>query len=497
MKFPGRIYQGEKDIFLAIYSNHPDVCIEVPPSIETIAERKAHVQYSEGGKRRGIDVFQLREAREEIRELELAKPIKKVDARAEVDKEQDIQFDFVNPTLELTWLIRTDVQQYCKRPAKKRTVAEGDRMKYHQRITPVTSLRVVEPERLLTPGKQEFVSSCILEANIDFSQGCVSGWVPREGAKFDGKTFVDYFLDPWAECRYCYAMPKHKSFPKHVYHIEKQRLLEELRGNCRLNVGSDRTLGQPVRILRFGKRTETGSKLTLDSFILTLEACTETGTRGVVPTKFLEFNEQIAKLLKRTNSSLLYSIGWDEFEKGARSYGCTNKWRVEQAEKYNEAGVNTRIYLLILAHAPPTEREKGYLERAKKHNMKVQLLPVRFTGKELTLKMTDIDWDLLKGNSMGSLFRQEGGSWEYLDTYDGQAGVIIPKVHPSWREIVGDNHGGTRMCHHNLERTWCGGCGVCENGFVMPTPPRQLPYVKKQSRSRAKERGYQGQLELF
>ena len=116
-----------------------------------------------------------------------------------VDKQNDIQYELVrgvNP--ELFDLVRTDVYQFCRgKPAEEK---KGTRIVYSDRIIPKTKIMIVNPERILTPGKQEFVPSCGLEANIDFGKGCPTGWIPGRDASFDGEMFTDYYLDPSQEC---------------------------------------------------------------------------------------------------------------------------------------------------------------------------------------------------------------------------------------------------------------------------------------------------------
>src|SRR3989338_10057720 len=166
MRFPGRIYKGERGTYLAIYNFFPDIMMAAPTSIADVTQRMAHVQYSEGGKRSGIDVFLLRQERE-IPEINLAGEIRLANNLADVDKKQDVHYELVkgvNP--EVIELIRRDIFRYCKRPA---TTSLGTKIEYCDRIIPVTSLKIIEPEMILTPGKPEFVPSCGLEANIEFS----------------------------------------------------------------------------------------------------------------------------------------------------------------------------------------------------------------------------------------------------------------------------------------------------------------------------------------
>lgn len=473
MRFPGRIYLGKQGTYLAIYSHHPDICIAAPTSLAGQTQRLAHVQYSEGGKRRGINIFSLKVSKKiSIPEINFAEEVSTTsNITPSTDQLQDVQYQVVrNTPSEVLDLIRADISRYCKRPA---TTSFKTKIQFQDKIIPVTSLRTINPKRLLTPGKQDFVPSCSLEANIDFARGCISGWLPESKAEFNGEIFRNFFLSPRGECMYCYAQPKHKSFPKTVYKIDYQRLKQELLGNCRLTVGCDKTLDKKVVVLRFGKRTETGSKYTIEQLALTLETCTETKTRTVLPTKFLGFDPEVAKLLKKTNSVVLYSIGFDELEPGAVKHGCDNDWRTEQAIKYKKAGVNSIIYLLTIIHTPPRRREKRILKKAKQHDIPIQLIPMRFSSKALCKKVTRIAWDDLK-RSGRSLFGDENDV--YWGSYEQQySGIITPlKIHQDWLNIIQNNSRSVRMCHHNSELTWCGTCYLKDTGFKTITQEVEL-----------------------
>ena len=66
MKLPGRLYDTKERQFIALYTYFPDVYIAPFSSFENRAKRVAHAAYSEGGKRRGIDVFSLNERVEDL-----------------------------------------------------------------------------------------------------------------------------------------------------------------------------------------------------------------------------------------------------------------------------------------------------------------------------------------------------------------------------------------------------------------------------------------------
>jgi len=486
MKFPGRIYHGQNTDFLAVYCFYPELHVATPNSLKNRSKRVAHATYRNGGKHRGIDIFIL-DNTEEIPEMRLSNPIIPIqEDLTHLDEKQDIQYDFIKDyPKELKHLIRTDIHLFRNlknKPVKPAKKAKGTYIKHQDKIVPRTTIKEINPKQILTPGKQAFVPSCILEANIDFSKGCIAGWVPQENASFDGKTFTNYFLAPQMECEYCYALDKHKQFPLTLYKIDKKQLIPELLGNCKLEFGKDTLYKKPVKILRFGKRTEVGSKFTLDKLATILEACIETKTRTVMPNKFLAYNDEIAKLLKRTNSTLLASIGFDELEPGALAHGCTNEWRLEQAIKFKEAGVNSMFYLLMIAHAPITDRDKRVLSLARKYDINTQILPMRFGSKALAEKVTGIDWPWLKRirKTESLAFTQD-----YHGHYELDSRTIVPLIiNQEWLDLLKNSNGKVRMCHHNSQTTWCGGCGYLKNQITTETKHVKTNPLRKEKRKK-------------
>lgn len=492
MKFPGRVYDGTR-IYLAIYNHFPDVHVAVPPSLKGKAKRMAHIAYSEGGKRSGIDIFLLNSPptvrnghSPEVPEISFSQPVSSASHNPLVDTMQDIDYELVKDAPdEVVALVRKDISAYCKNPGKTKLSRGIVRVK---EIVPVTHLRKIAYSEIgaTQPGKPEFVEECLLEANLDFVKGCQSGWIPGEGlaARFDGRIFTGFFLAPSSECGYCYASPKHKTFPKHVFELERQRLKQELLGGARLKYGSPAVYGRPVQVLRLGKRTDAGSKFTLDSLLTTLETCLETGTQTVFPTKLLEFDKTIADLLKRTNSTLLYSIGFDEFEKGAAAHGCTNDWRSEQAVRYRESSVRTALYLLIHPFLAPGKREMDLIDFAMEHDLDVQLLPMRFTSKDFMKTATGLNWDIAVRSRHPVL--SPDLAQDYEGTYFVSAGVAVPQeVDPGWLGLIGKNNGGVRMCHHTKKTVWCGSCFIKDGctGRLTEKPRTHIPKHARNKRS--------------
>ncbi len=469
MQVPGSLYGGKENRrYLAVYTVFPDVYRAAPPSAKD-AVHVIHGDYSYQAFRRGLDVFYLPselsldevQVKRVIHERTDPKTLATADITNDVKYQALRLFPYIEEALNLT---RQDIYDFCKNPATEPT---GTSIEYVDAITPRTELKIIHPEFLLMGGKQEFVPSCGLEANLDLSYGCISG-------------IVNGFLDVYAECTYCYAIYNHKTFSKYIVHIDKQHLIEELRGGAKLNGGDGEELGRLVNILRFGKRTESGSKITKDSLKTSLEALIETGTRGVIPTKYLEYDRETAELLKRSKSLALFSRGWDELEKGACSNGCNNEFRLEQAIKYKEAGAPTAIYLLIdLPHAPK-KRELDVLKTAREHNIPVQLLSIRIPSGKVAQVVTGMSWESLKMDINAEQLAIPGlgvGSIG-MGGYQKKAGTLIAQEkHPYWLNMVGNNNGMIRMCHHDEKETYCGGC-FQRKGFIIPTEHVNVEYKK-------------------
>jgi hypothetical protein len=500
--FVGGIYHGKDERkYLAVYNFQHDVYIKPPSSFGDI-QHLDHFSYKRGNKKGGGDVFLINEIPNDP-EVKINKEIRIIGNKAHIDEKKltsklkiyyqpellgtvpkmyDIQHQILalpeEIEREVVVMSNADIVYFCGKSTANRH--RGSKIERVEKIIPKTEVRYIKPEKVLTGGKQWFIPSCKLQANIDFGKGCISGWIPIKGASFDGKFFTNHLSSPNSECEYCYAKRRHKSFPKTIYEFDKQRLIEELSGKCRLNFDDwESELGKPVDILRFGKRTETGAPFTKNQFIGTLEAMTETGTKGIIPTKYLKYNREITELLKKTNSVVLYSIGdFDEFEKGACIHGCNSKWRLEQAVKYHEADANSSLYLHIIGHKPPGKKENEFLEFAKKHKIKVQLLPIRFPNKDLTERMTGQKWEYLKGGSKRKrnqlMLPAHGdfGSYVFKEKI-----LCLEQIHPSWLKMISDNNKEIRMCHHTLDNTYCGGCFQAKGEIT--DPPSEMKVTSR------------------
>jgi len=490
--------EGQK--YLGVYNYQHDVCTGLPPGIN--GRRVAHFSYSKGGKKGGVDVFMLDEKHPSNYSPSLINVRKKIDARGELitlqesdsekedyfgkgnlkgaDEKYDIQVQMVSglskkAQREIVNLTNSDIIYFCGEKFAKNK--RGPRVEIVPEIVSRTEIGLMDYSKdlgMIRTGKREFVPTCGIEGNLDFAQGCITSISLGKNANFNGNTFENFFFSPWGECAYCYSDRKKRNFFKTIYRFDKQRLLEELKGGARTNFGSEESLGRVLRTLRFGKRTESWSEFTKESFVGALEAMLETGTRGIIPTKALSFNREIAKLLRETKSTVLYTYGWDGLETGACEQGHNNECRLENARRYRREGINSAVYLMILGHLPLGKRERKVLDLAKKEKMPVQLLPLRITSKALITRLTEEEilpsgttWEKLKG-SPGQVeleFSEDINSRKYF--YDSN-NLVVWDLHQDWIREIGNNAGQVRLCHHDLKETYCGGC-FQERGIITKT----------------------------
>jgi hypothetical protein len=471
MKFSGGAWEGANGReYIATYNYHHDVYNCPGQGILPVA----HFSYTRGNKQGGGDIFlkeHLSDEAENVikinKEIKVApktciisqkgstRRLKGDFLELQVPRKYDVQIEIERNLPEETAkeiLLATyaDIAYFCREDIAKNH--RGHKVEYVDKIIPKTAVKEVEPQKLLDGGKQWFVPSCLLEANIDFGKGCSTSFIPGDNSSFDGKHFTNWFFAPWGECSYpCYATRMHKSFPKTKHKIDSNKLEKLLLGDFCPGFESKEPLGRPVNILRFGKRTESWNSLFQDSFIETLEIMTKTGTRGVIPTKSLPFDKEIVGLLKKTDSVLLYGIGFDDFEKGAVINGCANDWRLEQMTRYSQEGVRAYPYLHILADALPTQRDMDIINLG----FPTQLLPLRFKDKKTCYEISGRNWDELKLMAKQKYFKEFA-----LDTVGHEVEKKWTRsfVHPEWQKIIGDNNREIRMCHHNSSKTYCGGC---------------------------------------
>jgi len=496
MKFAGRVYVAKGgEAYLAVYSPFEDVYVKDFARGGETPNRVAHARYGYGGARKGIEVFRLNDRFAETERVTLTPAIRHTDLRNDlgmVDSMHAISYEVVqSDSLDVNSLmdfLRQDVLTFChekgygpaKKPSKRELLSIGE-------IVPETAIRYVPHSKefgMLSPGKKEFVAQCKLEANLDFGKGCITSWIPEGNeASFDGKKFRGYWHAPLEECTYCYAGQGHETFAKNIFKHNPERLKEELLGAAKLQYGIDKPVGKKVKVLRLGKRTETGAPFFRETLISTLETCLETGTRVVMPTKMLDFDPEVADLFRRTRSSIFYSMGDSKRETGTLAHGCDDAFKTEQAIKYAEAGVKSNYYLMMHGHAKISEREQALIDVALGAGVKIQLLPERFNSRAEFGAATGLDWGIAKGDdskillSEDSLFEEQDDA--YADTYyltgDNNLSPLHSRMNSDWLNLMKTHPEEISMCHHDTEILKCGTCAMAK---PFEAPFREVTRVK-------------------
>ena len=317
----------------------------------------------------------------------------------------------------------------------------------------------VKPKYIIQGGKPEWVYACIERANLDHTiHVCMTQIVPQPGARIEGFRFINYILDRKAGCPHCYAIPKNSGPELLVVKLDEKQLMNELDGDCKLNGYNGPTYGKKIKILRLGKTTDTGPKFTKDKLIITLEACLKKEVRVVMPSKFLDFDKVIANLLRRTNSTLLYSTSGikriEELESGALAYGFDNAWRIDRAKMYRRAGViNTGLYLLVDAPVV-NEHEKEIISDALENDLLVQFLPIRLNTKKVAEIVTGTSWSNLQRKTPPTRSNYLANPDRYGGYKHYGSSLVATELNPFFREMVGENNGRVRICeHHVIDRS--------------------------------------------
>lgn len=332
-------------------------------------------------------------------------------------------------------------------------------------------IRVVDRPSVSLTGKQDFYE-CDLDINWDPSGWCIAG-ITKRG-----------LINPKGECGFCYANFKHGGHPE-IYNYDVKSLVEQIGA-----AGAERAKeGKPTRFLRLGKRVEVGAEVTREPLLNVLEACCLTGLQPIMPTKFLGWDIEVAKRFKRSNGTMLPSIGDNRLEPGAVSYERDNETRIADGLKYQEYGVRVVPYLLVVANAENGGEffrknfERFIFGGLGKKFSGVQLLPIALRREDLGKKMLGASWHCSPVGS-NSMF----GKDDYEKTRDRTRHPL--KFHPSILAAVGNNTGPVRMCAHSSCITCCGGCFMpqltgfikrFENGASAPVGPSTgvIPSLKK------------------
>ncbi len=357
-----------------------------------------------------------------------------------IEQKYGVKIEILDNFRNLTQVIQrvafTDIYRHMS-DKRLPQVKDEPTLEYVDKISSGAELIFAGQAQIDIEGKQTFYPNCVLDINLDIARWCPSGISP------EGKVM------PWGECNYCYASFKHGGYP-YVLNVDKENLVAQIKSAKKERA----KLGLPTRYLRLGKRTEFGFSPFKEQLINTLEACLEENISVVFPTKYLSFDKTVAKLLKRTSSTLLPSLGDDQYEIGAAMHGCNTQYRLEQGILFKEQGVRVVPYVLVRAH----EKDGGEifgrnLLMAEKLFTRAQILPIITKNINVARKVLGGSSDLVGSSHQGFSGESYGG----YEIGAGRRGVPV-HIHPTLEKRIGDNDGDVRICLHNSCSSRCGKC---------------------------------------
>jgi hypothetical protein len=337
-------------------------------------------------------------------------------------------------------------------------------------------------ELKLVKGKAEFIKRklpnetiediCICENNADFAFACIAqvhgslvNEVIRNNGSYDKDKITEHRKAVGIDkrCDYCYA--KRKNWGKITPKIIGKRTREQFKE-------------EKPKIIRLGKNIECGHFFYREELLQFLELCKEHGTRIIFPTKMLEFDENIAELLRETESVVNYSICNDSLEPGAVSQGFSNTWRVEQAKRYTDFGVNATTTLTCdVTNSLEGNIKYGFaineILKAKEKGLTVRLLPLRLYSKRVCLKATGEKWeDIIMPKDWKDAFDFEF-IWRYAKKEGNGAFPLF--FHEDFIEFISE---GIGICGRGGESEYCDKCNL-EKGVRIDIPISELAPVER------------------
>jgi len=260
-----------------------------------------------------------------------------------------------------------------------------------------------------TPEGREY-KVCLCDINIDLSnRGCpmqvpgpldgpLLSEVQRNNGQYSKETRARLRAGhpkgklPDTRCMYCYARRHNwgRVTPVHV----TEKTLEDFE----LYFGRDSE--ERPRVIRIGKNNEAGHPFYHQTLVGVLKLCRQYHIHVIFPTKALAYDDEIAELLRETNSVLNFSICNDSLEPGAVSQGFTNEWRIKQAGKYRGLrvkGVNTTLTITCdVTSSFDENEERGFLVRQalqNPHGIGIRFFPIRLNSRNTARLITGREWE--------------------------------------------------------------------------------------------------------
>jgi|GEM_PF-4550741 len=461
-----KCYQAADDLFFIQLYSGGAALRECPEPLRPFSVHDGPVGQTEyaGSKQGHITTYLLRTTRSALDAAASAK-YKSVEVRPIPSFEQpellDHDFNISSRHLDLGALNerflntqRHDIVEFChEKPGKECRL--GLEHLVVETLGPLLAFHLKEPGKfdLVLDGKGTFHDLCPIDIGIDFSKGCVSTVAP------------DGTYDPTRRCSYCYAHQNAPCYLDTCYGFDEAGLLERI-----MRKSDERGLHGPLR-LRFGQRTDANAPSPLhdvpgfpDSLTIALRAVGELAKEReltvAMPTKFPQYDPEVAKLLMAANVTVLVSIAYDLLEPGVVSYGFTVQKRLSEALKLAEAGVNTALYVatdITRSLEEVQDEAKRAREFFEQHRdvLQLQYLDMRITKRRDAPIIGGDTWERLKYNPQRALFEELEGRWQLT----GQNYLAARETHPDFLDLIGNNRGDIRLCSTHVDDAQrCGNC---------------------------------------
>jgi len=355
-------------------------------------------------------------------------------------------------------MLRSDISDFCK----NKPIKHPKDIKHYSlvdKVLPEPEYTRTEssPKIIVKDGKGTFSETCQIDIGIDLSKGCVSN------------TTASGIYDPEKKCDYCYAFQNGPCFLDSVYDIDEDSMVGWIKEKIIEQGIQDRKvvyfrLGQTVDsdvppAMRRIPGFKDNYRITLNALVRVAEERRLHGQsiRVAMPTKVVEFDSEVADLLKRVNCSILASIGYESVEHGMVGHGYTHEKRLEEVLKFKTAGVNANVFVMTDVTRGIAELQydaKRAVAFAEKHGLGLQFLDARITSYKIAPLIGGKEWDELKCTSQANFFTAYQGTWhkgQYLHAW---------KTHPDFLNIIGNNRGRIRLCSTHA-RPGEQRCGMC------------------------------------
>jgi len=493
----GSAYHYSGRNIVTVFSKYDDVQVALPPPMK--GTYLGHAMYTYGNVRKSVDVYDVEKVLKDHFDSKRDLPIENVHFGEDISKDRqrrdatlrnhNVHFellrDLKDTPLEdvIMTAVARDVHAYAKNHAKSLIRSPTT---YSKQIIPITKIGFHDIEgknSLLESGKADFVLGCDLDANLDFSRGCVAGWTKGTYDGFEPywdpkiETWFGFLSNKFLECYYCYKIYGHELFPKEFVDVVGRRdELKYLMLSGDFKDFDGKIFGRKVEVLRGGKTTEVGSIYTLPQLITTMEVCLETATKFVFPTKYLEFNPQLLEYMKNPLINVLFSVSAvGHLEPGLNKDGKTVKWRLEQARQFKERGANVGLFHMYDYVYGSKKMDEYITNFANKYHIPIIPLQQTVTNKEVAMPMTGRTWEeLIQPWGQHSIDGRIIGGYKKK----GNTGLIPTVFNKELTEKLGDNSNPMFSGCAHIDgfngKTYCAGCGF-RPGSIVDTEKRHHP----------------------